>query len=116
MKKQFLSLLFLILLISCSDNVIIDVIKDYKLLVSNVITPNGDGQNDTWKIFNAASFDDISIQIMDRWGKEVYAAKEYQTEWDGNVNLDNLAEGTYIYLITFTGSDQVYKGTVNILR
>lgn len=99
-----------------SDKMIMEVIQEYKLLISNVITPNGDGDNDTWQIFNASSFDVVHIMVLDQWGREVYQADNYSKAWDGNVNLDNLAEGTYIYLITFDESDRVYKGAVNILR
>ena len=99
-----------------SDKMTMEVIQDYKLLISNVITPNGDGDNDTWQIFNASSFDVVHILVLDQWGREVYQADNYTKAWDGNVNLDNLAEGTYIYLITFDESDRVYKGAVNILR
>jgi gliding motility-associated-like protein len=99
-----------------SDDVYITVIKDYKLLVSNVVTPNGDGKNDTWKIYNASSFDDIHIKIYNTWGQEVYSADLYKEEWDGVLNLDQLTEGVYYYTITFDGSDRIYKGAVTILK
>jgi gliding motility-associated-like protein len=99
-----------------SDSVNIAVIDDYKLLVTNVITPNGDGKNDTWKIYNAASFEVVHINVFDRWGAPVFNVTNYQTEWDGNVNLDNLPEGTYHYIITFDETDKNYKGSVSILR
>ncbi len=99
-----------------TDEVYITVDMDYKLLVTNVVTPNGDGKNDTWKVFNASSFDIIHIRIYDIWGMEVFKQDNYQTEWDGVVNLDRLIEGTYYYTITFDESDRVYKGAVNILK
>ena len=98
------------------DDVFIEVDKDYKLLVTNVLTPNGDGKNDTWKIFNASSFDDIHVRIYDKWGLEVYSEDSYEAEWDGVLNLDLLNDGTYYYTINFDGSDRIYKGAITILR
>lgn len=99
-----------------SDELTVEVINDYKLLISNVLTPNGDGRNDTWQILNADAFEVLHIRVYDRWGKTVYEADNYTNAWDGNVNLDALPEGTYFYLITFDETDEVYKGAVSILR
>lgn len=101
---------------SNSDEISIEVINDYKLLISNVLTPNGDGQNDTWKILNADAFEVLHVLVFDRWGKTVYEADQYTNAWDGNINLDALPEGSYFYVITFDESDEVYKGSVSILR
>ena len=98
------------------DDLKIRVDKDYKVLASNIVTPNGDGKNDTWKVFNASSFDDIEIRIYDKWGMEVFTANDYNEEWDGVLSLEKLPEGTYYYTITFSGADKVYKGAVTILR
>ncbi len=99
-----------------SDEVFITVEQDYKVQATNVVTPNGDGKNDTWKIVNANSFDIIHIRIYDIWGLEVYSVDNYQTEWEGVLNLDRLIGGTYYYTISFDESDKTYKGAVTILR
>lgn len=98
------------------DEVQVRIENDYKLLVTNVVTPNGDGKNDTWKIFNADSFDDIHVRIYDRWGYEVYSANNYHAGWDGVLDLEDLPEATYYYIITFDSSDKIYKGAITILR
>lgn len=99
-----------------SDDLTIAVINDYKLLIANVVTPNGDGRNDTWKILNSDAFEVLHVKVFDRWGTTVYEADNYTQAWDGTINLDALPEGTYYYLITFDESDQIYKGAVSILR
>lgn len=99
-----------------TDDLTVEVINDFSLLIANVLTPNGDGKNDTWKILNSDAFEVLHIKVVDRWGKTVYQADNYTSAWDGNVNLDALPEGTYFYLITFDESDRVYKGAVSILR
>jgi gliding motility-associated-like protein len=61
--------------------------------VPNVITPNGDGKNDTFEIRNLG--ESISLQIYNRWGKLVWASADYQNDWTGR----ELAQGTYFYRI-----------------
>lgn len=99
-----------------SDMVTLNVLNDYKLLVTNTVTPNGDGANDTWIIENASSFNVVHVQIYDRWGVEVFKQDNYQTEFNGSMDLDILPDGTYHYIITFDESDRVYKGSLTVLR
>ena len=99
-----------------SDDVFIKVDNDYKLLVTNVVTPNGDGKNDTWKVYNASSFTNIHVKIYDQWGLEIFSVNHYDDEWDGVLELDRLIEGTYYYTITFDESDKIYKGPITILK
>ena len=97
-------------------DLMVEVINDFKLLIANVITPNGDGKNDTWKILNSDAFEVLHVKVFDRWGKTVFETDQYTSGWDGNIDLDALPEGSYFYLITFDETDRVYKGAVSILR
>ena len=99
-----------------SDDVLIKVEEDFKVQASNIITPNGDGKNDTWTIVNANSFEIIHVRIYDIWGLEVYSVDNYETEWEGVLNLDRLIGGSYYYTISFDDSDRKYKGAITILR
>lgn len=94
------------------DSVNITVVQDFALDVPNVITPNGDGFNDVWRIENVITYPDNQVSIFNRWGNEVFTAKNYNNDWDG----ENLADGTYYYVIRFEESDRVHKGAVTILR
>jgi gliding motility-associated-like protein len=101
---------------SGSDAVVIEVIKDYRLFIHNVITPDGNGLNDTWKITNIETFESADVYVYDRWGKEVLAVKGYQNDWEGVSGTDQLPDGTYYYIILFSDTDKVYKGSLTILR
>jgi len=84
------------------------------LFIPNVITPNGDGKNDEFKIIGINYFDQVNLIIYNRWGNEVYKNENYQNNWNGN----GLNEGTYYYLITGKKGDSEsnYKGWVLLKR
>ncbi len=49
-------------------------------------------------------------------GGEVLSVKGYQNDWEGVSGTDQLPDGTYYYVIKFTNSDKVYKGSLTVLR
>lgn len=102
----------------CSNTatVTVAVNKDYKLMVSNVMTPDGNGENDTWYVENMDTFPTSKVLVYDRNGKKVFEKTGYQNDWDGADGFDILPDATYYYLITFADTDKVYKGAITILR
>ncbi|WP_165784640.1 T9SS type B sorting domain-containing protein [Solitalea longa] len=82
--------------------------------VPNMITPNGDGKNDVFKVPNIASFPANELTIMDRWGNRVFTIKGYQNDWSG----EGLPEGTYFYVLKITVGNKlkVYKGFMTLMR
>ncbi len=87
--------------------------------VRNVITPNGDGMNET---FSISCIDDFpaTVEIYDRWGALVYNQDVYDGLWAGVSNSGvELIEGGYMYVIVIDfgqGNRQVMKGTITLLR
>jgi gliding motility-associated-like protein len=102
----------------CSDSFdfVITVKKDHELIPSNVITPNGDGKNDTWIIKNIERFPDNTVRIYDRAGRLIYLKNAYFNDWDGTLNGKLLNEDTYIYVIDLGNGLAVIKGTLSIIR
>lgn len=71
--------------------------------LSNVITPNSDGINDTWKISGIEIYPDSTIEIFDRYNTLILNQKiNGAFEWDGKSNNTILPEGTYWYVIKIT--------------
>ena len=87
-----------------------------KIVPNNVITPNGDGKNDTWVVKNLDFFPKHTVTIYDRAGRRLYTAKNYKNDWDGSYNGQPLAEGAYVYVIDSGEGAGVLKGTINIIR
>jgi gliding motility-associated-like protein len=85
-------------------------------VIPNVITPNGDGLNDFFITKYAEIYNDVNISILNRWGKLVYEASNYQNQWNGlNSNGSKLNGGTYYYFITYNQGIGKTKGTVQII-
>ncbi len=82
--------------------------------VNNVITPNGDGKNDTWKMCDLENFDSrpSRIQIFDRYGKEVYSQTSNTCfTWDGFYLGRPLPTTSYWYIIHIADGRQ-YTGWI----
>ena len=100
-----------------TDAVTVEVLNDYQLIASNILTPDYNGQNDTWIITNIDAFETATVYIFNRWGDEVYRKKAYQNDWDGrNMNGDVLPDGTYYYVVKFPDSNKHYSGSITLLR
>ncbi|MBL0048552.1 MAG: gliding motility-associated C-terminal domain-containing protein [Bacteroidetes bacterium] len=85
-----------------------------ELNVPNIFTPNGDAENNEFKI-NSPGIESFSGVIFDRWGKKVFEWSDPNKGWDGK----NAKDGVYYYVIKATGVDgHQYdeKGNVTLLR
>lgn len=99
-----------------TDSVVVTINNDYLVTVRNLITPNGDGFNDTWIIENIETYPGNTITVFNRNGQKVFEGDAYMNDWDGTFNGNPLPDGSYYYMIEFTDSDIVVKGAVNIIR
>ena len=101
----------------CSNTakLIIYVVDNYLFTVSNVLTPNGDGMNDVWNIWNIENYPDNSVTIFNRYGQEVFSESPYKNDWDGKYGGQLLPDGTYYYVLKFADSKKIFKGGVTIV-
>ncbi len=73
---------------------------DFDINVHNVITPNGDGMNDSWRIDGLEFYPNNEVLLFNKWGDVVYQQKAYDGKWGGiSTNGDALPDGTYYYLV-----------------
>lgn len=96
--------------------VTIAVTDDHIIIPNNVITPDGNGVNDQWVVWNILNYPDNHVYIYNRWGQEVYQARGYQNDWEGLSGTDLLPDGTYYYVITFDHYAEKYSGALTLLR
>ncbi|MCO6499453.1 MAG: gliding motility-associated C-terminal domain-containing protein [Vicingus serpentipes] len=88
---------------------------------SEVITPNGDGHNDTWIIANIQDYPNNEVFVFDRWGQRVYHKKNYDNveAWDVTYLAVDLPVSTYYYVLKVVlekGDDFVLKGAISVFR
>ncbi|MCX6249860.1 MAG: gliding motility-associated C-terminal domain-containing protein [Bacteroidetes bacterium] len=73
------------------------------IVVHNVITPDGDGANDTWIIDCIADYPDNTVEIFNRWGNPVNRFERYdniENVWKGtNFKGESMPDGTYYYVL-----------------
>ncbi|GAC1388948.1 MAG: hypothetical protein NVSMB45_18800 [Ginsengibacter sp.] len=85
------------------------------LIVPNTITPNGDGDHDTWNLDFLKYFRDVEIEIYNRYGSKVFESKENYKPWDGKYQGNTLPVGSYYYIINLNKGKQVLKGWLAII-
>lgn len=98
------------------DSVTVTVDIDYNFIAANIMTPNADGYNDTWYIDNIDFYSDCEVAIYNRYGYMVYNKAGYVNDWDGSSSGTILPDGTYYYVITCPGTQEVFKGGITIMR
>lgn len=84
--------------------------------LSNVITPNSDGYNDSIDFSGISSYPNFSARIFDRYSTEVFKADKTVKAWNGMSNSRALSSGTYWYLVIwddpYTKITQQRKGWI----
>ncbi len=102
---------------SSTASITINVADDYAALhPANILTPNGDGKNDTWVIKNIDLYPNNTVSVFDKGGRKLMEVKGYNNDWDGSYRGSPLAEGTYYYVIDFGPGLAPLKGFITILR
>jgi gliding motility-associated-like protein len=88
--------------------------EECELIIPNIMTPDGDGRNDTFEVTSIRRYPGSSVQIFNRWGVMVYEDTDYNGKWSG----DGLADGVYYYIVGLKTNAGVeyYRGDLTILR
>lgn len=95
---------------AASDPVRLEAL-DCALSIPNVITPNGDGENDQFKIKELDLYAPLHLRVYNRWGKLMYENKDYRNDWNGA----DLPAGTYFIHVN-SPRLVTYKGWLEIMR
>ena len=87
--------------------------------IPNVITPNGDKDNQYFYIKNLESYPNSRLEIFDRWGLKIYENSNYLNDWDG-LNYKNkipVTDGVYYYILYLSDEDKsTPHGFVQVIR
>jgi len=71
----------------------------FTFIISNAITPNMDGVNDTIDFTGISGYKDFAASIFDRYGAEVFKASKGNVIWTGSLKGINLPTATYWYRV-----------------
>lgn len=106
---------------AASFQTIIITRKENTLIVPNAFSPNGDGINETFRIFgqNIASY---QLIVFDRIGHQVYDSQvnnNIEIGWNGKRNDSDAELAVYCYYVLATfedGKQDMRKGNVTLIR
>ena len=97
------------------------------IFIPNTFSPNGDGQNEKFRIFTSSEGGTVRVfGIFDRWGEQVYLETNTQagdptshTGWDGKSHGKEMLPGVYLYRVVFEKPDGTIitrTGDLTLLR
>ncbi|PSJ76097.1 hypothetical protein C7N43_15585 [Sphingobacteriales bacterium UPWRP_1] len=98
----------------------IGLIYQKLVTIPNAFSPNGDGENDVFRL-SGFNVETVNLYIYDRWGGQKFEAINVTIDqgWDGTFKGKNAELGVYVYYaeVTFTdGTTDFFKGNVTLIR
>ncbi len=113
----------------CSDSSCVRVTVDIvcgELFVPNAFSPNGDNNNDVFRVkVNPDCVMEVQLFVYDRWGEKVFEATTADaasvTGWDGTFNGKALDNAVFVWYLNITltndPDNQIkQKGNVSLIR
>jgi len=85
-------------------------------LIPNLISPNGDGINDTWVIpTQYVSGTNTEIIILSKRGESVFSTTDYQNNWPADLS-ELQDKGALYYYIIVPENQEIKKGSITIIK
>ena len=99
------------------DSVLVTVVDPPLVKIPNLITPNGDNENDYWDLTELADLFLFDIRISDRQGKLVFFTDNYQNNWNAidNSGLE-LTDGVYFYHMKNRFNGDEFRGYIQVIK
>ncbi|TVT42555.1 gliding motility-associated C-terminal domain-containing protein [Hymenobacter setariae] len=100
----------------CTGQSSVTVTVTPRLRIPNALSPNGDGNDDTWEIANIGEYPGNHVLVFNRWGNKIFETSGYRrgNEWNGNISGQPAPVGTYYYVITL-GNGKSYSGPLTVV-
>lgn len=99
----------------CGDFILTATVIKYP----KYFTPNGDGANETWNIFDLAiDHPESIISIFDRYGKLIKQISPNGSGWDGTYNGKKLPSTDYWFNVNYLyeGQEKVFRAHFSLIR
>ncbi len=86
--------------------------------IPDFFTPNDDGYNDRWYPINIEIYPNISVQVFDRYQRQIATYKGNQHAWDGYYKGKPLPSGDYWYIVKLNDAadHREFKGNFSLVR
>ena len=86
--------------------------------IPNAFSPNDDGRNDRFRVYNVCPIEGFQLDIFNRWGGRVYQSDDIAAGWDGFVRGEQAPIGIYTYVVKLieNGQEKFISGELSLLR
>jgi gliding motility-associated-like protein len=106
-------------------------INDCELLIPEIFSPNGDGNQDYFRVFCIEKYPDAKIEVYNRWGNLVFTKEHFgntsvwgETDawWDGysdhkwTAGKEKLPPATYYYILFLNDGSKPRNGFIFLNR
>jgi len=83
-----------------------------------IFTPNGDGYNDFFVVpcLTSSTYTGNKLTIFNQWGVVVLEENNYQNDWQGTYNGEDLPVGTYFYVLNLGDGSEPIVGFLTLER
>ena len=103
----------------CSNSSEATVVVEYcsDLYIPNAFSPNGDGQNDYFRLHG--DIREMELMIFNRWGEKVFESNDQSNYWDGTFNGHSLSSGVFVYvarLDLYQDEITTKKGNITLIK
>ena len=96
----------------------VSVFVNNKVYIPNMFSPNGDGNNDIWKVYST-TIQQVYISIYNQYGQRIFESKNENSGWDGSFKNVVQPTGVYVYYVKITfmdGTEETKKGSITLIR
>lgn len=103
---------------SDSITVLVTANNSGNYLMPNAFTPNNDGINDCFGIFNWGLVTQLEFSVYNRWGQRIFYSTDASNCWNGNYKAEPQTPGVYTYVINAKNACGLIKrsGIVTLVR
>lgn len=93
-------------------------IEESRFRIPELITPNGDGINDGFRVFYGGQITDFTMTIFNRWGQKIFTSTDVDELWDGTKDGTPQNTDTYLYVTKFriNGAEVEEDGQFELIR
>ncbi len=100
------------------EAIIVLPIQEPDFKIPELITPNGDGTNEIFKVFFAGEMTDFTMTVFIRWGQKIFTSTNADEGWDGTKNGTPQNTDTYLYIAKFrlNGTEFEEDGQFSLIR
>ncbi|HEY9116288.1 MAG TPA: gliding motility-associated C-terminal domain-containing protein, partial [Roseivirga sp.] len=106
----------------CETSYEIEVVERFpKIFIPNAFSPNGDGNNDTFKPVTDCQLN-YYMQVFNKWGTIVFSSEDINVGWDGTFQGEMVQAGEYSYVVFYSGTlnevsfEETYRGSFSLIR